>query len=196
MHDHMQDLMVRGTPRGYFEEPIKSILVISLLNIQQLDAHFQGMGVWVVTVSRYLGGFIGDQESEKNWLAEKVKVWMHSVEVLIGVALRHPQTAYNGLQKSPHQDWAFIQSVTTHIGEAIRPVEEALEKYLLPGHHRRSSVLRDHPPACQAGGAGNSKPKSFRQVKLGGLICRHRTPGCSSPQAERVQNQGSLHAPV
>ena len=32
------------------------------------------MGVWVVTGSSYPGGFIGDQESEKAWLSEKVTV--------------------------------------------------------------------------------------------------------------------------
>ena len=52
----------------YFQDPTKIILVVSLWNVHKVEAHFHGMGVQVVTGSRYLGRLIGDQESEKAWL--------------------------------------------------------------------------------------------------------------------------------
>ena len=97
LQDNMRDLLVRGPPRGYFLEPTKSILVIYPRNFQQAEDHLQGIVVWVVVVRHYLGGFISDQKLEKAWLSEKVKGWTHLVEVLAGVALRHPHTAYAGL---------------------------------------------------------------------------------------------------
>ena len=50
------------------------------------------------------------------------------VNVLAGVAHKHPQSAYAGLQKSLQQEWAFVQRVTPGVGEAFGPVEEALQE--------------------------------------------------------------------
>ena len=67
-------------------------------------AHFREMGGCVVTGSNYLLGFIGDQESDKVWLNEKVSGWADLVEVLTGVVCRHPQIAYAHLQKFLQKD--------------------------------------------------------------------------------------------
>ena len=55
---HIQYLQARGLPRGYFLEPTKSILVVDLRNVAQVEEFFRGMGIKVVTGNRYLGGFI------------------------------------------------------------------------------------------------------------------------------------------
>ena len=78
----------------------------------------------LVPGSRYLGGSISDQESEKAWLSEKVEVWKDLVDVLLEVALRHPQTAYAVMKKSLNQVWDLVQRITLHIGEAFHKVEE------------------------------------------------------------------------
>ena len=87
------------------------------------------MGLRVVTGSRYRGGFIGDPVTEKSWLNEKVKGWTNSVEVLIGVARRYPQTTYACLQKSLHQEWDFSSASPKASGGDFHPVKEALQKY-------------------------------------------------------------------
>ena len=61
---HFKDLLVRVTPQGYFTEPTKRILFIALQNVDRAKEFFQGMGMMVVTASRYIGGFIGDQDAE------------------------------------------------------------------------------------------------------------------------------------
>ena len=66
----------------------------------------------MVTGHRYLGGYIGDKEAEGRWLAAKIKGWTEAVEILAGVAQKHPQSAYAVLQKSLQQEWAFMQQVT------------------------------------------------------------------------------------
>ena len=58
------------------------------------------MGLKVVTESIYLGGFIEEGEAEKIWLAGKVAGWAESLETLVGVSYKHPQSAYARLQKS------------------------------------------------------------------------------------------------
>ena len=54
----------------------------------------------MVTGHCYLGGYIGDREAEGSWLEEKIKGWTESVAILAGVAPKHLQSAYSGLQKS------------------------------------------------------------------------------------------------
>ena len=92
----------------------------------------RGMGVHVVTGSHYLVCFVVDAVLEKAWIDEKVKGWIDSVEVLSGVAPRHPYKAYVRMQKSLQQACAFVQRITPGVREDFCPVEEALQKSFLP----------------------------------------------------------------
>ena len=51
--------MVRGPPHGYSPDKTKILLVISERNVQLAQTFLQGVSIKVVTVSPYLGGFIG-----------------------------------------------------------------------------------------------------------------------------------------
>ena len=68
-------------------------------NVARAEEHFQVLGIRVVTGHRYLGGFIGDADAEMGWLWEKIRGWTESVKLLAGVAHKHRQSAYAGLQK-------------------------------------------------------------------------------------------------
>ena len=105
---HFKDLQLKESARGYFMEPIKSILVVAEQNVPRATEYFRGMGIKIVTGSRYLGGFVGEQETENQWVRTKVERWEESVSNLAGVARKHPQSAYAGLQKSLQQEWAFV----------------------------------------------------------------------------------------
>ena len=63
LHDSMRNFLLRGSPQGYLLESTKRILGVSLRNIQHVEVQLRGMGVRVVTRSRYLG---------EAWLAENV----------------------------------------------------------------------------------------------------------------------------
>ena len=82
---HFRDLQLKGPARGYFPEPTKSILVVSEQNVPRSKEYFRRMGVQVVTGSRYLGGYVGERETEGQWLQEKVVGWAESVRTLAGV---------------------------------------------------------------------------------------------------------------
>ena len=89
---HIRYLQAWGSSRGYFLEPTKSILVMAPRHVAWAEEFFQRMGIKVVTGQRYLGGFIGESELEKRWLAGKVAGWAESVETLAGVSRKHPQS--------------------------------------------------------------------------------------------------------
>ena len=61
-------------------------------------------------------------------MAENIKGWTESVEILAGVSCKHLQSSYAGLQKLLQQEWEFVQWVTPGIGDAFRPVETALKE--------------------------------------------------------------------
>ena len=69
---------------------------------------------------------------ETSWIKEKVEGWAESVRTLAGVACKHPQSAYVGLQKALQQEWAFVQRVTPGIGDAFGPVEEEIKTPFIP----------------------------------------------------------------
>ena len=69
---HFRDLQLKGPAQGYFSEPTKSILVVSVQNLPRATEFFRGMGVQIVTGSRYLGGFVGEWETERQWFRTKV----------------------------------------------------------------------------------------------------------------------------
>ena len=106
--EHFRDLHARGTARGYYPDPTKSILVVDPGNVAWAEEHFRGLGSRVVTGHRYLGGYIGNGEAERGWLKDKIQGWTESVKILAGVAQLHPQSAYAGLQKSLQQEWSFV----------------------------------------------------------------------------------------
>ena len=94
---------------------------MALWNIARVEDFFYGMGMNVVTGSRYFGVFVGNREAEGSWLAEKVQGWAESVKNLSGVACKHSQSAYAGLKKSLRQEWEFMQRVTPNIRDAFGP---------------------------------------------------------------------------
>ena len=61
-------------------------------------------------------------------MADKITGWAESVDNLARVSCKYPQSAYAGLQKSLHQEWAFVQQVTPGIGDAFGMVEKALRE--------------------------------------------------------------------
>ena len=125
---HFQDLQARGLARGYCPEPTKSILVVAPGKVALAEEHFRGLCIRMVTGHQYLGDFLGDIAVEREWLEKKVQGWKESVQILAGVALKHPQSAYEGLQNPLQQKWAFVQRGTSRVGAAFGPVEEALRE--------------------------------------------------------------------
>ena len=56
----------------------------------------------------------------------------NSVAIMAGVAGKHLQTAYAGLQMSLQQEWAFVQRITPAKEIAFHPVEDMLRDVFLP----------------------------------------------------------------
>ena len=129
----------------------------------------------VVTRIHYIGGFIGNQESEKAWLAEKVEGWTPRGVVRGGAPaptdiLRWPENFI------PVEVGFLPARYRAHRG-SIPPGGRGFGEILPPGtfqgRHRRSNIMRYYPPASQAGRSGDSKPNSILLGELDNLMCHH-----------------------
>ena len=129
---HYQDLQAQGRarditlsrPRVSWSWPRGTSP--GLTNISVGSAYGWGRGHW------YLGGFLGDMSAEREWFGKKIQGCKESVAILSGVTLKHPQSAYEGPQKSLQQEWAFVQRVNPGVGTASGPAEEALREVFVP----------------------------------------------------------------
>ena len=54
------------------------------------------------------------------------------MKTLAGLARKHPQSSYDGLQKLIQQEWSFMQRVIPDIRDTFGPVVEALRETFLP----------------------------------------------------------------
>ena len=97
---HFDYIMAWGYPKVYFLDLTKSILVVSAHNVVWADRFLCRKGLTIVTVSRYLGDYIGGTITQVEWLRNRSKDWMRGVNTMLGVERNHPQVAYVGLQKS------------------------------------------------------------------------------------------------
>ena len=70
---HLEDLMVSGPPKGYLPDPTNRLLVVSEKNAMQEEYYFRGLGLKLFTGSRNISGFISDQATYIEWLADKVR---------------------------------------------------------------------------------------------------------------------------
>jgi hypothetical protein len=60
-----------GPHYGYYREPTKSILIVPQNNLAAATAAFKDSDFTITTGNRYLGGFIGENDSRDHWVTLK-----------------------------------------------------------------------------------------------------------------------------
>ena len=81
--------MKRGTGRGYFPKPAKSLFISDTPGQEETakkEFANEGLCLNFVSGSRYLGAYLGLQEELELWLKPQVKAWAYGVVVLSKIA--------------------------------------------------------------------------------------------------------------
>ena len=89
-------LMKRGTDRGYFPEPAKYLFILDTRGKEEAEKRkfaVEGLDLNFVTVSRYLGAYLGPRDQLEAWVKPQVEAWAHGVRVLGKISRGHPQSA-------------------------------------------------------------------------------------------------------
>ena len=78
-------LMERGSDRGYFPEPAKSLFILNTPGHEEAPKKYfeaEGLSLNFVSWSRYLGAYFGTQEGLAAWVKPQVEAWAHGVRIL------------------------------------------------------------------------------------------------------------------
>ena len=124
------------------------------------------------------------EKDQAQWLGGKIVGWRDFVVTLAGMARRHPQTAYAGLQKSLQQESAFTQCVTPGIRMEFQEVEDELRYIFLRSLFQGlvpDPREGDHRSPSQAGWYCPPQPYSDLRVELDIVLCLNRTHHCNAP---------------
>ena len=119
------------------------------------------------------GGVHRRRRGGKDLAEGNIQGWMESVNILARVTQKHPQSAYAGLQKSLHQEWAFVQRVTQGVGDAFVPVEDALKETFVPELFKRLREgvrVEEALAAALEGGPVLNARRLRRAAKTGDLL--------------------------
>ena len=83
-------------------------------------------GFKVCTGACYLGGYIEDSKSKRNWLRECMLTWENNISTIIKTAGQYPQESYAAVVHAIQSEWIFIQRVTWDMGDAFAVVDKMI----------------------------------------------------------------------
>ena len=82
-------LIKRGTDRGYFPDPAKSLFISDTPGQEEVvkqEFAKEGLVLNFIRGSRYLGAYLGPRDQLQAWVKPQVEAWAHGVRVLVKIA--------------------------------------------------------------------------------------------------------------
>ena len=125
---------------GYYPEPSKSYLVVHPNFVEKVHQLFDRFGIRIVEGRRYLGKFIGSDESKIRFTLKKVQEWLDCLGELSKVAEKESQAALVGLTRSLQCEWNVVQRLVKDTSQLFASLEKMLEENFLPSLLGTSSV--------------------------------------------------------
>ena len=85
----------------------------------------------IVTGKRYLGGFIGDKTTMKEFVPEKSKNWQAKIQLLSAAANSCPHESFSVFTKSVQAEWNFLMRVVPGCDEFLKPLEDSIKNQFI-----------------------------------------------------------------
>ena len=83
----------------------------------------------MVSGHSFLGEFIGDTDSTRQFVQSKVTEWISCIMKLSKAAEKYPQAAFSALSKSLQFKWTYLQMVVPDCSAAFAPEWDALNAF-------------------------------------------------------------------
>ena len=128
------DLLLRHGPfHGYYVNTGKSVVVCRTEYLDACRTELSGYNFRYSNGERYLGGYLGEDDTRDEWAEGKIAEWCDAVSELARVAApRYPQSAYAALLFSLQHEWQYMQRVLPLPGELFQPLEDVIRSEFIP----------------------------------------------------------------
>ena len=96
---------------GYYPNPSKCCVIVDSSCYVCAVQIFSPLGVQVVTIHRFLGGFLGDTSARDEFFSCKIHQWVSDITYLAQLAVPQPQVAFATLTNCLQGEWVYLQRV-------------------------------------------------------------------------------------
>ena len=88
-------------------------------------------GFKVCTGARYLGSYIGDDDSKHDWLRKRTLTWEKNINTISETIGKYPQESYAAVVHVIQSEWIFFQRVIWDTGYAFSEVDKMIRETFL-----------------------------------------------------------------
>ena len=119
----MEILIRMGPTHGYHLEPAKSISIGKPEHEARAKDILQEFNFQYTVGARYIGSFIGSEESQQARLQPKIDEWVENIKLFARAARKYSQTAFAGLTKSLQMECTYLQQVIPNVFAFFTPIK-------------------------------------------------------------------------
>ena len=131
LETYFDSLICQVLGRGYHPNPTKSVLIVRPENLEAVKVFGARHAFRVCTGARYIGGYIGDDKSKRDWLRERTLTWYKNFNTISESAGKYPQDSYATVVCLIQSEWIFLQHVTWYTGDSFAVVENMIRETFL-----------------------------------------------------------------
>ena len=126
------ELMVSGSPLGYFPNPQKCWLIVKLEKEQAAKEIFSETAINITTEGRkHLGAALGSRDFLEEYVGEKVEEWVAQVARLAEFATTQPQSSCAAFVFGLRHRWTYFLRALPDIAPFLEPLEHAIADLLV-----------------------------------------------------------------
>ena len=132
---HWWDVLISIGPQyGYYPNEVKTHMVVKPDKEEEARRVFHDTAVQITCEGRkYLGGVLGTDSFEKEFMAEKIIQWSKEIQQLANFAHSQPHAAHAAFTHGLINRWMYATRVCANLAdEAMEPMERAICQQLIP----------------------------------------------------------------
>ena len=78
------------------------------------------------TCTRYIVGFIGDDESKRDWIKNHTLILEQNIHMIIKMVGKYPQEIHAAAVRAIESEWIFLKFLTSNMEYALTVVKKLL----------------------------------------------------------------------
>ena len=97
-------------------------------------------GFKVCTGALYLGSYIGEDKSKRDFLKENMATWERNITTISKTSGKYPQESYASVVRGNQSECIFLQRITTDTGDVFAGVEKTVQYFFASSFIRKDKI--------------------------------------------------------